>query len=162
LGIRALRFGRQIGSETDLKNVFQLSTQTAVHSSGKLDLAAMAEADKPNGSADHAEPLSKVAHGVPIIDGSIEGEPDRVHGEVNWSRQPTATSRPPNSPGPLTPNPRHGVVSAASEQLRLRTSAEHLLMLASSAQQPADTSATQIGTHSEAIPHLIPSPTICL
>ena len=145
LGVRALRSGRQIGRETDLKNVFQLSTQTAVNTSGKRDLAAMAEADQPNGPADAAESPKKVARSVPIINSSIEGEPDRLHGEVNQSRQPTATPSPPNSPPPLAPNPSHDLASAASEQLQLRTSAEHLLMLASGAQQPADISATQVG-----------------
>ena len=83
---------------------------------------------------------------MPIIDSSIECEPDRLNGEVNQSRQPTATSCPPNSPPPLAPNPSHNLVSAASEQLQLRTSAEHLLILASGAQQPADTLVTQVGT----------------
>ena len=85
---------------------------------------------------------------MPIINRSIQGEPDRLHGEVNQSQQPTATPSPPNSTPPLAPNPSHDLASAAFEQLQLRTSAEHLLMLASSAQQPADTSATQVGTPS--------------
>jgi len=85
---------------------------------------------------------------VPIIDRNIEGEPDRLHGEVNWSWQPTATPCPPNSPPALAPNQSHDLASAASEQLQLRTLAEHLLMLAFCAQQPANTSATQVGTPS--------------
>ena len=148
LGICALRSGRQIGRETDPKKVFRLSTRTAVNSCGKCDLAAMANTDKPNSPADAAEPRRKVAHGVPIINSSLEGEPDRLHGKVNRSRQPTTTPSPPDSPPPLAPNPSHDLASAASEQLQLRTSAEHLLMLASGAQQPADTSATQVGTPS--------------
>ena len=148
LGIRALRSGRQIGRESDLKKVFQISTRTVVNSSSKRDLAAMAEADEPNGLADAAQPLRKVARSVPIIDCSIDGEPDRVHGEVNQSQQPTATPSPPNSPRPLAPNPSHDLASVASEQLQLRTSAEHLLMLPSGAQQPADTLATQVCTAS--------------
>jgi len=106
----------------------------------------MAEADKLNGPADAAEPPRKVARGVLIINSSIESEPDRFHGEVNRSRQPTSTSTRPKSPGPLAPNPTHDLASAASEQVQLRPSAEHLLMLDSGAQQPADTSATQVGT----------------
>jgi len=150
LGIRALRSGRQIGKETDLRKVFQvrLSTRRAVNSSGKRDLAAMAEADEPNGPADAAGPPRKGTRGVPIIDSSIEGELDRHHGEVNQSQQPTATPSPPNCPPPLAPNPSHDLASAASEQLQLRTSAEHLLMPASGAQQPVDTSETQVGTPS--------------
>ena len=108
----------------------------------------MAEADEPNGPPDAAEPPRKVARGVPIIDGSIEGVPDRLHGEVNQSWQPTATPSPPNSPPPMAPNTSHDLASTASEQLLLRTSAEHLLMLTSCAQQPADTSATQVCTPS--------------
>jgi len=41
LGIRALRSGRQIGRETDLKKVFRLSTRMAVNCSGKRDRAAI-------------------------------------------------------------------------------------------------------------------------
>jgi len=143
-----LRSGGQIGRGTDLKKVFRQSTGKALNSSGKRDLAAMAKADEPNGPADAAEPPRKVAHGVTIIDSSIEGEPDRLHGAVNQSRQPTTTPSPPTSRPLLAPNPRHDLASAAYEQLHLRTSAEHLLMLASGAQQPADTSATQVGTPS--------------
>ena len=145
LGIRALRSGGQIGKETDLKKVFRLYTQTAVNCSGKWDLGAMAEADKPNSLADAAEPGRKVARGMPIIDSSIDGELDRLHGEVNQSRPPTTTPSPPKSPPLLAPNPSHNLASEASEQLQVRTSAEHLLMLASGAQLPADTSATQVG-----------------
>jgi len=83
LGICVLRSGRQIGRETDLNKVFQLSTRTAVNSSGKRDLAAMVEADQPNGPVDAAEPPRKVPRGVPIIDSSLEGERDRLHGDVN-------------------------------------------------------------------------------
>jgi len=148
LDIHALRSGSQIGRETDLKKVFRQSTRRAVNSSGKRDLAAMAEADELNGAADTTEPLRKVTHRVPNIDSSIEGEPDRLHREVNWSRQPTATPTPPKRPPPLAPNPCHDPASAASEQLQLRTSAEHLLMLASGARQPADTFTTQVCTPS--------------
>ena len=82
---------------------------------------------------------------MPIIDSTIDGEPDRLHGEVNQSRQPTATPSPPNSSPPLAPNPSQDLASAASKQLQLRTSAKHLFMLVSGAQHPPDTSATQVG-----------------
>jgi len=108
----------------------------------------MAEADKLNGPADAAEPLRKVAHRVPIIDSRIEGEPDRLYGEFNRSWQHTSAPSPPSSPPLFATNPSHNLASTASEQLQLRTSAEHLLMLASGAQQPADTSATQVGAPS--------------
>jgi len=81
---------------------------------------------------------------VPMFYNSIDGAADRLHGELNQSRQSTATPSPANSPPPLAPNPSHDLASVATEQLQLRTSAERLLMLASSAQQPADTSATQV------------------
>jgi len=129
-----LRSGRQIGRETDLKKVFGLSTRTAVNSSGKRDLATLAKAKEVNGPADTAEPLRKVARGVPIIDSSIEGEQDRLHGEVNQSRQPTAPPSPPNIPPLLAPNPSHDLVSTATEKLQLRTSVKHFLMLVSGTQ----------------------------
>ena len=75
----------------------------------------MAEAEEANGPADATEPRSKVARGVPIIDSSIEGEPDRLHGEVHQSTQSTATPGPPNCPPPLAPNRSHDLASAASE-----------------------------------------------
>ena len=108
----------------------------------------MAEAEKPNGPAHTAEPSRKVACSVTIIDSSIEGEPDRIHEEVNRSRQPSPTPSPPNSPPPLAPNSSHDLASAASEERELRTWAECLFLLASGAQQPADISATQVGTPS--------------
>ena len=55
-GIRALSSGRQIGRETDLKKVFWRSSRTAINSSGKRDLAAMAEADEPKGPVATEEP----------------------------------------------------------------------------------------------------------
>ena len=128
MGVRALRSGREKGREIDLKKVFRLSTWTAVNCSGKSDLAAMAEVDELNGPADAAEPLRKVACCVPIIDSSIEGEPDRFHWEVDPSQQPTATPGPQKRPPPLAPNLSHHVASIALNQLQLRTSAEHFLM----------------------------------
>ena len=115
LVIHALRSGRQIGRETNLKKVFRLSTWTAVNSSGKRDLAAMAEADEPDGPAEAAEPPRKIARSVSMIDSSIEGQPDRLHGEVNRSRQPTATPSPPTSSPSLASNLSHNPVSATSE-----------------------------------------------
>jgi len=124
LGIGASRSGGQIGRETDRKKVFPLSTGTAVDNSGKCHLAAIAAGDEPNGPADPAEPLRNVASGVPIMDGSIEGERDKLHGEVNHSRQPTATPSPPNDPPPLTVNLSQDLAPEATE---------HHLMVAPSA-----------------------------
>lgn len=146
LGTRLLRSGRQIERRTDLKKASGQSTWTAINSSGKRNLAAITEADEANSPANAAEPARKVARGVPSIGTGIEGEPDRLHGEVNLSRQPTASHSPPNSSPPLASTPSNDLASEASEQVQVRKSAEHLLMLASDAQQPADTSATQVGT----------------
>ena len=148
VGIRALRSGRQIGRETDLTKVFRLSTRMAVNCSGKHDLAAMAESDAPNGPADGAEGLRNVARGVPIIIRSIEGELDRLYGEVNRRRERTATASRPKGPPPLASNLSQDLASEASEPLQLRTSADDLLMLASRVQEPANTLATQVGTPS--------------
>jgi len=82
LGIRAFRSERRIRWETELKKVFRLSTRTAVKSSGKQDLAAMAEAQQPNGPADAGLPLNQFARCVSPMDSGIEGEPDRLHREV--------------------------------------------------------------------------------
>jgi len=117
----------------------------AVNSSAKCDLAAMAKTDEPNGLADAAETSRMVARSGPIIDLSSVGEPDRPHGKVNLSRQPTAAPSPPHSPPLLAPNQSHDLACAASEQLLRRISAEHLVMVASGAQRLADTSATEVG-----------------
>ena len=48
----------------------------------------------------------------------------------------------------MAPNLSHDPASTGFEQLQVRASVDHLLMLAAGAQQPADTSATQVGTSS--------------
>ncbi|CAZ80620.1 unnamed protein product [Tuber melanosporum] len=155
LGTRVLRSGGQIGRGTDRKKASRLRTQTAVNSSPKCNLAAITDADEPNSPADAAEPPRNVARRVTAINTSIESELDRVHGEVNPSRRPTTRPITPNSP-PLASNPSHNLASDASEQVQVRASAEHLLMLASGTQQPADTSATQVSTPSRS--HSPPDP----
>ncbi|PUU80009.1 hypothetical protein B9Z19DRAFT_1063786 [Tuber borchii] len=142
LRIRTLKSGRQIGRETVLKKASQLSSQMVVNSYGKSDLAVMTEDKEPNSSADTTEPSRNVACGEPVIDSSIEGKPDGLHGEINQSRQPTTRPCPPNTPPPLCSNPSDDLASTASEQRQVRTSAGHVLMLASGAQQPADTVVT--------------------
>jgi len=148
LGICAFRSGRQIGSEPDLKKLFRLSIQRAVNSSSKRDLAARAKANEPNRPADATQPLKEVGRGVPIRASSIVGEPDLLYMEGNCTRQPTTTPSPQNSSPPLAPNLSHALASVATERLQVRTSAEHLLMEATSAQQRVDTLATQVGTPS--------------
>jgi len=63
---------------------------------------------------------------------------------VSW--QLADRTSPTNSPSPFTPNAGHHHASADSEQAEARTSAAHLLMLASGAMQPVNTLATQVDT----------------
>jgi len=80
------------------------------------------------------------------MDAGIEVEPDTGDGEYTRSRQLTDRPSPTNGPSPFTPNPGHHHVSAASELAEARRSAGHLLMLASGAEQPVNTLATQVDT----------------
>ena len=65
------------------------------------------------------------------IDISIEVELDTRDGEHNLSWQLADRTSPTNSPSTFTPNPGHHHASAASGQAEARSSAAHLLMLAS-------------------------------
>ena len=95
LSICALRSGRQIGRETDLKKVSRLSTRTAVKSSSKRDLATMTEGNESNGPVDAEQPLREVVRSVPIINCSYEDAPDRLlHVEGSRSQQSTARPSP--------------------------------------------------------------------
>ena len=78
------------------------------------------------------------------IDAHIEVEPDTRDGEHNLSRQLADRPSPTNSPSPFTPKPSHHHASAASELAEARRSAAHLLMLASGADPPVNTLATQV------------------
>ncbi|PUU75403.1 hypothetical protein B9Z19DRAFT_1131420 [Tuber borchii] len=98
----------------------------------------MTGADEPNSPANTAQFLRKVTCSEPVIDSSIEGEPDRLHREINRSHQPTARPSSLNSSPPLAHNQCNDLASAASEQLQVRILAKHLLMLASGSQQPTD------------------------
>jgi len=145
LNTRALK-PSQIGRETDRKKVSVLQSLTAVSSSSKRNLAAMAELDELNSPADPAEPSRKVARLMLTTDSSVEVEPERSHGEFNLSQQPTNRLIPPISPPPLASSPSHDLAPTAVEQVQVRASAEHLLMLASGVGQPAEPSVTQVGT----------------
>jgi len=94
---------------------------------------------------------------VGAIDAHIEVEPDTRDGEHNLSRQLADRPSPTNSPSPFTPKPSHHHASAASELAEARRSAAHLLMLASGAEQPVNTLATQVDTrgrsHALSDPH---------
>jgi len=111
--------------------------------SGKCNLAVMQEADEPYGSDGSLGHQRKVARPVGAIDAGIAVEPDTRDGEHNLSWQLADRTSPTRSPSPFTPNPGHHHASAASEQAEARRSAAHLLMLASGAEQPVNTLATQ-------------------
>jgi len=74
-------------------------------------------------------------------------EPDTHDGENNRSWQLADRTSPTNSPSPFTRNLGHHHASAASEQAEATWSAAHLLMLASGAEQPVNTLATEVDTH---------------
>jgi len=145
LDTRALKPSR-IGRETDRKKASVLPSLTAVSSSSKRNLAAMAELDELNSPADPAEPPRKVARLMLATDSSVEVEPERSHGEFNLSQQPTNRLIPPISPPPLASSHSHDLAPTAVEQVQVRAAAEHLLMLASGVGQPAEPSVTQVGT----------------
>ena len=111
----------------------------------------MAEANIRGSPADVAEPPRTVARSVPIIDTSIEGEPDILLAELNQSWECTARPSQPNGPHPLVHNPSHAPSSVAYEQLQLRKSAKHLLMLASGAQQPAASAKQCLASNASAL-----------
>jgi len=142
LGTRVLRSSRQGEWETDLKK----ASRSPANYSGKCNLAVMQEADEPYGSDRTPEPQMKVARQVGAINAGIEVEPDTRDGEHNLIRQLADRPSPTNSPSPITPNPGHDHGSAASELAEVRMSAAHLLMLASGAEQPVNTLATQVDT----------------
>jgi len=144
LGTCVLRSSRQGERETDLKK----ASRTPANYSSKHNLAVRQEADELYGSDGSPEPQRKVAREVGAIDAGIEVEPDTYDGEHNLSRELADRPSPTNSSSPFTPNPGHHHASAASELAEARVSAAHLLMLASGAEQPVNTLATQVDTSS--------------
>jgi len=106
----------------------------------------MAELDELNSPADPAETPRKVARLMLATDSSVKVEPERFLGEFNSSQQPTNRLIQPISPPPLASSPCHHLAPTAVEQVQVRASAAHLLMLASGVGQPAEPSVTQVGT----------------
>ena len=106
----------------------------------------MAELDELNSLADPAEPPRMVARLMLTTDASVQVEPERSHGEFNLNQQPTNQLIPPISPPPVASSPSHDLAPTAVEQVQVRASAEHLLILASGVGQPAEPSVTQVGT----------------
>ena len=139
-GTRVLRSSRQGEWETDPKK----ASRRPANNSGKCNLAVMQEADEPYGSDGSPGPPRKVARQVGAIDACIEVEPNTRDGEHNLSSQLADRTSPTNSLSLLTPNPGHHHATAAAEQAEARRSAAHLLMLASGAEQPVNTLATQV------------------
>ena len=142
LGTCVLRSTRQGERETDLKK----ASRTPANNGGKRNLAVMQEADEPYASDGSPEALRKVTRQLGAIDAAIEVEPDTRDGEHNLSRQLADRPSPTNSPSPFTPNLSHHHASAASELAEARSSAAHVLMLASGAEQPVNTLVTQVAT----------------
>jgi len=142
LGTRVLRSSGQVERETDLKK----PSRTPANNSSKRNLAVMQEANEPYGSEGSPGPERKVARQVGAIDAGIEVEPETRDGEHNLSWKRADRTSPTNTPSPFTPNPGHHHASAASEQAKARRSAAHLLMLASGAEQPVNTLATEVDT----------------
>jgi len=140
LGTRVLRFSRQGEWETDVKK----ASRTPANNCGKRNLAVMQEADKPYGSDRSPEPQRNVAHQVGVIYAGIEVQPDRCDGEHNLNQQLTYRPSPTNGQSPFTPNPGYDHASAASEMGEVRWSAVPVLMLASGADPPVNTLATQV------------------
>ena len=112
----------------------------------------MAELDELNSPADPAEPPRKIAHLKLATDSSVEAEPERSHGEFNSSLQPTNQLIPPISPPLLASSSNHDLAPTAVEQVQVRASAEHLLMLASGVGQPAELSVTKLVRLAEPVP----------
>ena len=81
LDTHALKPSR-IERETDRKKASVLPSLTALSSSSKHNLAAMAELDELNSLADRAEPLRKVARRMLATDSSVEVEPEDPMGSL--------------------------------------------------------------------------------
>jgi len=145
LETRALKPSR-IGRETDRKKVSVLPSFTAVSISSKRNLAAMAELDELNSPADPTEPPRKVARLMLATNSSVEVEQERSHVEFNLSQQPTNRLIQPIIPPPLASSPSHDLAPTAVEQVQVRASGEHVLLLASGVWQPAEPSVTHVGT----------------
>ena len=110
-----------------------------MNSNGKCHRTAMAESDEPNHLADSVEPPRKIVRTVPTIHPTIIVEQERPHREANQSPLPTVRLSPPNSPPPFASNLSDDLAAAASEQILVEASAQHLVMLASGARPHADT-----------------------
>ncbi|PUU73246.1 hypothetical protein B9Z19DRAFT_1069142 [Tuber borchii] len=80
--------------------------------------SAITSTNRPNGLANTAEHVRKVTHGEPVINSSIESEPDKLHREINQSRQPSTRPSLANSPPLLAHNLSHDPASAASNSYR--------------------------------------------
>ena len=150
LNSRALRPNqqteRQTERETNIKKVPELATWTSVNGNGKRGLTAMTGAYERNRPADPAEPPRKTVRAVPTIDPTIVVEEERPHRKANQSQLPTERHSPPDSPPPFASNISDDLAAAASEQILVEASAQHLVMLASGVRQHSDPAVTQVRT----------------
>jgi len=135
----ALWPSQQTGRETNIKEVSERASCT-VNSNGKRDRTAMAESDEPNRPADSVEPLRNIVRTVPTIRPTIMVEQERPYREANKSPLTTVRLSPPNSPPLFASNLSDDLAATASEQILVKASAQHVVMLASGARQHADTS----------------------
>ena len=138
LNHRALRPSQQTGRETKIKDISELAT-CRVNSNGKRDRTAMAKSDEPNRRANSVEPPRKIVRTVPTIHPTSMVEQERPHRQANQSPLRTVRLNPPDSPPPFACNLSDDLAAAASEQILVEASAQHLVMLASGARQHADT-----------------------
>jgi len=133
----ALRPSQHTGRETNIEEVSERATCT-VNTNGKRDRTAMAESDKPNGPADSVEPPSTIGCTVPTIQPTFMVEQKIPHPEANQSQLPPVRLSPPDSTPLFTSNLSDNLPAAASEQILVEASAQHLVMLASGARQHED------------------------
>ena len=128
----AFRPGQQTGRETNIKKVSELATCT-LNSKGHRDRTVIAYSDEPNSLADTVDPPRKIFRTVPTIGPTIIVEQDRLHWEANQSPLPIVRLSLPDSPSRFASNLREDLAAAASEQIPMEASAQHLVMLASGA-----------------------------
>jgi len=129
--------------EPERKTSTKKASRTPANNSGKRSLAVMHEAGEPYGSDGCPEPPRNVALQLAGIDAGIEVEPETDDGEHNLSRQLADRRSPTNTPSPFTPTPGHHHASAARELAEARMSAAEPLLLASGAELPVNTLATE-------------------
>jgi len=108
-----------------MKKVSRLPTWTAVNSNGKRGQGAVTDAGEPNSPLDTAEPRRKIVRSL-----ATEGPSPHI------------------SSTPFTSDLSDFEAAAATEQILIEASAQHLLTLASETEQPPSRSTTKVSTPS--------------